>query len=61
MEPYSRVFVLHMTILFGGILVAILGSPLALILLMVGLKTALDLRFHLHERDRAAGRTIAQP
>lgn len=61
LAPYGRVFVLHLTIVFGGIAVATLGSPLALVLLLVGLKTALDLGFHLLEHGRAASRAEVQP
>ena len=47
MAPYGRVVVLHMTILIGGFAIAFLGAPLALLLVLVVLKTALDLRLHL--------------
>lgn len=53
MEPYSRVVVLHATILGGGFLAAYLGTPLASLVLMIALKTALDLRAHLREHRRA--------
>jgi hypothetical protein len=48
-QPYGRVIVLHMTILGGGFLMAMLGSPsIGLILLMV-LKIILDIRSHIKE------------
>ena len=54
MQPYGRVVVLHVTILGGGFLVQALGSPLPALLLLVVLKTALDVRAHLAERRRFA-------
>jgi hypothetical protein len=56
MAPYGRVVVLHLTILFGGIAVAVTGASVAALVLLVVLKTILDLRFHLgeHSRLRAA-------
>jgi hypothetical protein len=44
--PYGRVVVLHVAILGGGILTALLGSPLALVALLVVGKTGLDLVLH---------------
>jgi Family of unknown function (DUF6498) len=45
-RPYGRVAVLHVTILFGAFLAFALGSPLGLLIVLVILKTALDLAFH---------------
>lgn len=49
MQPYSRVFVLHFTILGGGFLAAYLGTPLASLVVMVLFKICLDIRAHLRE------------
>ncbi len=46
-RPYGRVVVLHLTIILGGVLVAAVGQPIALLVLLVVLKTALDLALHL--------------
>ncbi len=46
-QPYGRVVVLHMTIILGGALIFALGQPIALLLLLVILKTGLDLILHL--------------
>ena len=54
MSVYGRVFVLHITILGGAFMVAWFGTPLAALALLVGLKTAADLFFHLREHRRAA-------
>ena len=48
-QPYGRVLVLHITIIVGGFLVALLQSPLGGLLLLVTLKIGLDLRSHLRE------------
>jgi hypothetical protein len=52
-KPYGRVVVLHLTILFGGFGVQALGSPVWALLLLVGLKTAIDLHAHLKEHRPA--------
>jgi len=49
MQPYRRVIVLHLTIIFGGGAAMVLGSPLWALLLMLALKIAVDLRAHLAE------------
>ncbi|HEY6223825.1 MAG TPA: DUF6498-containing protein [Gemmatimonadales bacterium] len=49
-RPYGRIVVLHLTVLLGGFLVVALGAPAAALLLLVGLKTAIDLGAHLKER-----------
>ena len=53
-QPYGRVFVLHFTVLFGGWIVMLLGSPLLALVLLVVLKTAADLRAHKAERRKFA-------
>ncbi len=51
---YGRVVVLHLTIIFGSMFVAFLGAPIGALLVLVALKTALDLGLHLRERRKAA-------
>ena len=46
-QPYSRVFVLHLTIIFGGWAVMLLGSPVWALVVLVAIKVAMDLRAHL--------------
>lgn len=53
-QPYSRVVVLHFTVLGGGFLTLLLGAPVAALALLVILKTAIDLRSHLREHRVAA-------
>ena len=50
-RPYGRVMVLHMVIIVGGFGALALGSPLWALLLLVILKTALDLRAHVKEHS----------
>jgi hypothetical protein len=52
--PYGRVVVLHVTILIGAFAIAFLGAPIVLLVILVVLKSALDLRLHLAERVRLA-------
>jgi hypothetical protein len=56
-EPYKRVFVLHMTIVLGAFGVAMLGAPAGALIVMVLVKTGLDLFGHWREHDRARRRT----
>lgn len=60
-QPYGRVVVLHLTIIFGGMLVTFLGSPVWALVLLVTLKIGLDLRAHLAERRKAVRRAEAAP
>jgi hypothetical protein len=57
MEPYSRVVVLHVTILAGGFLADSLGAPLAALVLLIVLKTVIDLLAHLREHRKAENRS----
>jgi hypothetical protein len=60
MAPYGRLVVLHVTIIVGGIAIAGTGAPAAAVLILVLLKTAMDLGFHLAEhRDDAIETTDA--
>ena len=56
MQPYARVIVLHVAIIFGGFVVMAIGSPMGLLVLLVIGKTVLDLKFHLREHERNAQR-----
>jgi hypothetical protein len=59
--PYARVIVLHLTILLGAFAAAMLGASIAALVVMVVLKTGVDLSAHLAERRRAAVRADAAP
>jgi hypothetical protein len=47
MSVYGRVIVLHITIIGGAFVIAAFGTPVAALVLLIGLKTALDLVLHL--------------
>lgn len=51
-QPYGRVMVLHFTVLLGGWIVMLLGSPLLALVTLVVLKTAADARAHRAERAK---------
>ena len=53
-QPYGRIVVMHIAILFGGFLVMALHSPTPALLLLVALKTAFDLGSHINERKKFA-------
>ena len=57
-QPYGRVIALHITILGGGFLVGYLGTPLASLVLLVVLKTAIDIWAHLREHRKAEIRPV---
>ena len=46
-QPYGRIVILHIAILFGGFAIEMLGAPMILLLILIAGKTALDLGFHL--------------
>lgn len=58
--PYERVIVLHLTILGGAFAVALVGSPLWALAVMVAVKTAVDLGAHLRDRERAERRSAVR-
>lgn len=51
-QPYARVVVLHLTIIFGGFAVAFLGSPVWALVVMVALKIGVDLAAHRSEHGK---------
>jgi hypothetical protein len=57
-SPYGRVVVMHIAILAGGFLTMAVGSPAPLLVVLVGLKTILDVRLHNREHKKAA--TVGQ-
>jgi hypothetical protein len=56
-EPYPRVVVLHVTILVGGFFADSIGAPLVALVMLVLLKTAIDLLAHLKEHRKAEMRS----
>lgn len=51
-QPYQRVIVMHLTILLGGAWAQTKGSPVYALLVLVTLKTVIDLSLHLLERRK---------
>jgi hypothetical protein len=49
--PYGRVVVLHLTIIFGAFAIAIIGAPIAALVVLVVVKTVFDLGLHLRQHD----------
>jgi hypothetical protein len=54
--PYGRLVALHLAIIGGAFVIAMLGSPEGPVLVLVAVKIVLDLATHLGERTRAAER-----
>lgn len=53
LAPYGRIAILHITILIGGFAAQILGEPIIALLLLVVLKTGMDLVAHLREHKKS--------
>ena len=47
--PYNRIIVMHLTLIFGGWIVLLIGMPTGALVLLLALKTALDLHAHRKE------------
>ncbi len=60
-QPYGRLVIMHLTIIVGAFVSIFLGTPIGSLLVLVGLKTALDLLFHLrqHRSSPPSGSVIA--
>jgi Family of unknown function (DUF6498) len=58
-QPYARVVVLHLAIIFGAIVAGALGSTAGVLVILIVGKTAIDLALHLAERRRNDGRKSA--
>ncbi|MEO1078459.1 MAG: DUF6498-containing protein [Pseudomonadota bacterium] len=57
--PYLRIVALHVAIIVGGFAVISLGQPTVLLLVLIGLKTFLDLK--LHRRSHSSRERGAEP
>jgi hypothetical protein len=55
-QPYVRVVIMHITILAGGAWAQAKGSPVYALVVLVALKTLIDLALHLLERRKFRGR-----
>jgi hypothetical protein len=54
--PYGRLVVLHITIILGALAIGLTGAPAAAVVVLIALKTFLDLGLHFAERRRAEPR-----
>lgn len=45
-QPYARIMLLHVAIIAGGVLVMHFGSPVPLLVVLIGLKIAMDIALH---------------
>jgi len=56
--PYVRVVVMHVAIIAGGFATMALGSPVGLLIVLIVLKTVVDVKLHLYEhRKKGAAKT----
>jgi hypothetical protein len=51
--PYGRIVVLHIAILFGAFVITAMGEPIAMLVLLVAGKIALDAKLHLKAHKAA--------
>jgi hypothetical protein len=54
-QPYGRLVIMHLTIILGAFVSIFLGTPLGSLIVLVVLKTGLDLAFHLRQHRDPAG------
>ena len=52
MRPYGRIVALHITIIIGAFLTTAFGNPLGLLVVLMVLKTLVDLAMHQSEREK---------
>ena len=50
--PYNRVMVMHLTLILGGWVILLIGMPAGALVLLLVLKTAVDLRAHRGEHAK---------
>ena len=48
-KPYSRIVLMHVTLIFGGFLVLALDSRLLALTLLIGMKIVVDIKAHIKE------------
>jgi len=59
--PYSRIVVMHITILGGAFLLAVIRSPAALLIVLVLMKTIMDIKLHIRSHNPATAAADEQP
>jgi hypothetical protein len=58
--PYGRLLILHVTIIVGAMAISITGAPTVALAILVMLKIALDVGFHLAEHRKVAPASRAE-
>lgn len=58
--PYNRIMIMHLTLIFGGWIVLLVGMPAGALVVLLLLKTAADLRAHRNEHRVAASKAQGQ-
>ena len=53
-SPYERIVVMHIAIIVGAGLTMAIGSPVAILIVLVALKTIIDIQLHLSEHKKFA-------
>jgi len=51
-RPYGRIVALHIAVILGAALIMWLGSPVYMLIVLIGVKIAIDLRMHTAERRK---------
>lgn len=51
-QPYPRMVVMHVALILGGFGVAAIGSPLPVLFVLVGIKTAIDVALHRRQHQK---------
>ncbi len=51
-QPYARIMIMHVSIIFGAFLTMVLGNPIGLLLILIVLKTTIDAFAHIKERTK---------
>jgi len=59
-RPYGRIIAMHIAIVLGAGLVMWLGSPLPMLLILILIKTFLDIRMHEKERGKLSASLLMQ-
>ena len=51
-QPYLRIVLLHLTIIFGAVPTILLGSPMGMLIVLILLKIVIDVALHTKSRKQ---------